>query len=467
MQSPVMSLKILLLSLEFAPVQTTGAFRPISLAKYLPEFDVIPIVVTLDSDAAMKIWHAQRNDDLSLGISPSVTVLRLNPKFKVKKSGPISSLLRRFFSFDDGHHKSLKKSLAEVIQKNPELREVSAVLATIPPFGAGMLGVEASRALAVPYILDARDAWTQSDSGMPAPSYLHYFIQKSIERKVISRCSALIANTERMRKLYERDHPYLPLESQYVVANGFEGDLIVSTDIVITPVGETFKIGYVGSLYGLNPPPSFLHRLIRPYLWFIYSIPGQFWQYRGLRYFFSAWQRLMRDHPDIGGKIRFHYIGPFSDALMKAASEYGLDKYCICWGSVPKDKVNEILADIDVMLSTSMKKPEGGDFCMASKTFDYIQARKPILAYVCEGSLRDFLDRSGLAILCDPDNIMDSAEKLKKLVTEGITLTPKVDYINQFHRREASRRISNIIYEVLGKVRRDDAGPTHPSLPYI
>ena len=465
--APFMTMKILLLSLEFAPVQTTGAFRPIAAAKYLREFGVEPVVVTIDIDCAKKVWHANDNGTLLRQLHSDLVIYRLKPGHKVRQLGPRRSMLQRLTRLDDGFYKMFRKSLVETIRNNSDFKEVTTVLVSVPPFGAAQLGVEAARILSVPLILDARDAWTQSDSGMPAPSYLHYLAQKRSEATAISRCNAFLTVTERLRQLYARDHSELPLERQFVIANGFDGPAFEASPVAAPPADETFDIAYVGNFYGASPQRTLRGRVIRPHLWLSYSVPGDDWTYRGPQHFFCAWRKLVRSHPEMGRRIRFHLIGPIPANFIALASEYGLESYCKTWGVVPKQQVGEILSTMHAMLATSMKRPDGGDFCLASKTFDYVLAKKPVLAFVCEGSQRDFLERAGITVLCDPDDPVGSAETLRKTMTEGVSLRLNADYVNQFHRREAARRMADVIFEVTRHQRTDDTAPAESALSYI
>lgn len=463
-----MTVKALLISLEFAPVQTTGAFRPIAAAKYLPEFGVTPVVLTIDADCASNIWHALKNDALFEGLPADLEVLRMKPAREVRRMGPRRRVLQRLTTLSDGYYKLFRASLADSLKNSPDLSDVEAVIVTVPPFGAAKLGVEASRMLSVPLILDARDAWTQSDSGMPAPSYLHYTAQRRSEFETFSRCSAFMTVTERLRLLFARDHVGFPEDRQFVVANGFEGNWLDSSELVLQPSEGRFDVAYVGNFYGGGSRRPFRDRLIRPHLWFAYSVPGDDWSYRGPQHFFAAWRALYRSDPKLASSIRFHHIGSTPTSLMPLAAEYGLDGFCKAWGVVPRQKVNDILQSMHAMLATSMKRPDGGDFCLASKTFDYVLAHKPVLAFVCDGSQRDFLERAGIAVVCDPDDVAGSAETLRKVVTEGVSLRLNADYVNQFHRREAARRMADVIYRVAGRTRTDsDVRATAPLLPYI
>lgn len=463
-----MTSKVLLLSLEFAPVQTTGAFRPIATAKYLSQFGVSPVVLTIDADCASTIWHAMKNDALFDGLPADLQILRMKPSREVRPLGPRRRMLRRLTTLSDGYYKLFRSSLAHTLTTSPDVSDVAAVIVTVPPFGAAKLGIEAARILSVPLILDARDAWTQSDSGMPAASYLHYMAQRKQEFETFSRCSAFITVTERLRLLFARDHAGFADDRQFVVANGFDGRLFESSELVLQPSDQTFDVAYVGNFYGGGSRRPLREKLIRPHLWFTHSVPGEDWSYRGPKHFFAAWRTLFESDPKLASRVRFHHIGSTPESFMPLAAEYGLDGFCKAWGLVPRQKVDEILQTMHAMLATSIKRLDGGDFCLASKTFDYLLAKKPVLAFVCEGAQRDFLQRAGIAVLCDPDDVRSSAETLRKVVAEGTSLRLNADYVNQFHRREAARRMADIIYRVTGRTRPEgETSAVKPALPYI
>jgi hypothetical protein len=95
-------------------------------------------------------------------------------------------------------------------------------------------------------------------------------------------------------------------------------------------------------------------------------------------------------------------------------------------------------------------------------------AKKTVLAFVCDGSQCDFLERAGIAIICDPDDATGSAVKMEQLVINGAALTLNADYVNQFHRREAANRLASVINEVTGHINLKHAGNRlRAEIPFI
>ena len=85
---------------------------------------------------------------------------------------------------------------------------------------------------------------------------------------------------------------------------------------------------------------------------------------------------------------------------------------------------------------------------MPSKVFDYIGQKKPILGFVTEGIQKEFLENSGLAVICDPDDTQGSAEKLHSLFTQGKTFIPNHEYLGQFNRFELAKKLAGVIEEL-------------------
>ncbi len=55
---------VLFLAMEFAPVNTTGNYRSLKFVKYLNQFGIDPIVITLKQDEAADFFKAKIDYDL-------------------------------------------------------------------------------------------------------------------------------------------------------------------------------------------------------------------------------------------------------------------------------------------------------------------------------------------------------------------------------------------------------------------
>jgi len=457
-------MKILYIALEFAPVQTTGAFRSIEFVRRLPEHGITPCVVTLRPEDGMRIFSAPLNAELLNGLPEDASRLELSDAKAVdpQSETPLASLFRLYTNLDDSFFYRFRGSLDAHMRARKLTETIDAVVASAPPFGATKLGMLAASRLNCPLILDMRDSWAELGFA-PSPTSLHYRAKRRDESLAFGAAARVVTVTQRLAEVFRSAHPSLSRQRFDVVANGFPGHEFEGHTIKACSK-EVVEVAYVGSFYFSPEKPA---SLLRPQRYLQHRLKTEDWSYRGPQYFFAAWRALIDREPELGRRIRFNHIGNAPAFLMTMAADYGLADYCKLWGVVPKQEVGEILSKMDAMLATSMKRDDGGDYCLASKTFDYVEARKPVLAFVCEGSQRDFLQRAGIGVICDPDDIDGSAATMARLVREGVSLELNADYVNQFHRREAARRMAGVIYDVTGRPRPDSVQAADTDLEYI
>lgn len=444
---------VLVIALEFAPVQTTGAFRSIDLVRHLPEHGLLPVVVSIEPEEAARIFAAPVNPALLAGLPDGLEVHRLRSEAGTRQETRAAQFLRILTSLDDGFDARFRTQLTPALESIRRRHDIAAIYVSAPPFGACGLGARAAARLGVPWVLDMRDAW--SEWGMaPYPTYAHYIARLRDEARAFADADAVVTVTRQLRDIFLATHPGLPRSKMHVVHNGFDGRSF-GPGMLTTPEGKDhLDVAYVGSFYYTPPRPM---SLLRPHRLLQYRRSKEDWSYRSPLYFFRAWQELERRAPHAARRIRFHHIGSPPAWLVPMAARHGLGDRCKLWGMLPRQELGRALAGMDVMLATSIKRPEGGDYCLASKTFDYLAARKPILAFVAEGAQREFLERSGAALICDPDDTAAAAARMQGLVERGIELELDHAYVNRFSRRETAREMAEIIRSTV-RARSGNAG---------
>ena len=182
------------------------------------------------------------------------------------------------------------------------------------------------------------------------------------------------------------------------------------------------------------------------------------WLHRSPDFFFKAWARLIEKDPAAGRALRFHHIGTVPPWLGPMAERHGVRELCVLHGTVANQRLPEVLASMDAFLSTSVKPERGPDYCLASKTFDYVGARKPIIGFVVAGSQLEFLERSGLGLVADPDDPDDGARKLADLIAGHFVPSLNTSYVNGYQRRAGAERLARVIGELCA-ARADTATP--------
>jgi hypothetical protein len=87
----------------------------------------------------------------------------------------------------------------------------------------------------------------------------------------------------------------------------------------------------------------------------------------------------------------------------------------------------------------------GRDPYIAGKTFEYLTAGRPVVAFVADGEQRDFWQRSGVAAMCDPDDEAASARTIETLVTGGFQARPDRAFLDQFRAAETARKMAAVL----------------------
>ncbi len=436
---------VLMIALQFAPVQTTGAFRSIEFAKRLVNHGIRLTVLTIDPEQAKAIFGAEINPSLSDCLPESVQVQYLQQARPVTPETPLAQLWRMLTKLDDTFESrftpSLMARLAE-LKRGP--RRFAAVYVSAPPFGATMLGKRASDELQLPYLIDMRDAWAQWSPGRQI-SWLHYMRKQRDEARAFSAADAVVAVTPELTDLFATSHPEIPRHRFHTITNGIGGIADLPHEAIWAGTAKTINIGYVGSFYWTpsnNPSFSAPHRYLQ------YDPGLEDWSYRSPLFFFRAWAELDKQAPKIGGRLRFHHVGREPDWLMPMAAKYGLADRCVCHGAIPKQDVQGFLENMTGLLGTSMKRIHGLDYCLATKSFEYLASGKATLAFVCSGAQKRFFQEVGGAVIFEPDDPKGSAKLLQSLIGKDRRLEIKKDALNHYDHNRTSAQMASLIRQV-------------------
>lgn len=446
---------VLMIVLQFAPVQSTGAYRSIEFAKRLPAHGIRPTVLTIDPMQASSIFNANINPSLSEGLPEEIEIRYLRDSRPLMNETPLAQLWRMLSTFDDTFERRFAAALhASLTELQEGKRRFAAVYASAPPFGASMLGMRAALSLKLPYLLDMRDAWAQWSPG-PQITRLHYARKQRDEAQAFAAATRIVGVTPELTELFSASHPSLPRTRFHTITNGVEGAVSLPSEAVWADTSETMDIGYVGSFYWVPPKsPS----LKAPHRYLQYNPGTEDWSYRTPLPFFRAWAEIDRQAPDIGARLRFHHVGQTPDWLMPMASEYGLADRCICHGPMPRQEIAEFLEGMTGLLGTSMKRIGGFDYCLASKSFEYLASGKPTLAFVCPGAQRRFFEEVGGAMIFDPDDLQASVAQLREISGQTCRLAISKEALLAYDHDRIAEQMAALMRETAGQD-CDEGGP--------
>jgi hypothetical protein len=446
-------MRLLFVALEFPPLAGIGVRRSLQLARRLPEFGVSPVVLTTDAAS----YPALSSDRVDLStvdqIPPGIVVERIPcPSPYAPNPSRLVDWYRTYFGVVDATGKWWKPEVTRALSDILTRHRPEVIYVSVPPFGTAPLWCDIGKQVGLPVVLDFRDAWSQWCVG-PYGSWLHYRLALRLERRCLNAAARVICSSDQIRSDFLAVHPTLPPEKLVTITNGYDDD-VADWSIPEPNARAPFVIGYVGSFY--YSPASREAMMTpwwrkRPNRMIQYSPRKEDWLYRSPYFFFRAVRCLLDARPDLCSRLRIRFAGKKPDWIDQQVRSFGLEDLVEFAGLLGHQQALEFQSECDCLLVTSSKVIGGRDYSIAGKTYEYFTRHRPILGFACEGAQKDMLERSGMAVVCDPDDPTGSAARMAELIDGRLKLTPDPLFLIGLHRRELTRAIADLLREVVGQ----------------
>ncbi|MEO8679302.1 MAG: glycosyltransferase [Vicinamibacterales bacterium] len=443
---------LLMLAFEFPPMSGIGMLRSFKLTKSLPEHGLTPVVVTTDS-ASLDAWFGRTLDTGPLDELPDDLAIHRVPCPRPPIPGGLwARRLRHFFSIgEEDIGRQWGPHLTSAWDRLVAESTPAAVYVSVPPFSIAPLAVKLARRSGLPVILDFRDNWSQWCHS-PYTTWLHYQLVLWRERACLEQASAIVATTAQIVRDLQAAHPHVDRRKFRAIPSGYDAPLLpVAAPREAATAARPFVIGYVGSFYYL---PQLRASVMEPWYrlpprhWLHYTPRREDWLYRTPFFFFRALQRLFEARPELRATVKVRFVGDSHDWLRQQVEHFGLQDVVEHLGRLPHAATLEFEARCDALLATSAKVIGGRDPYIAGKTFEYLTSGRPVVAVVAAGEQRDFLQESGIALMCDPDDPALSAHALEQLVTGRFVPHQNVPFLKAFQSSEVSRKLAAVVSEL-------------------
>ena len=445
-------MKVLFVTFAFPPLGGSGIQRPLKFVKYLPEFGVSPILITTDVEGLQAHRGEPIKAELLHEIPQELVVERIPcPPSSTPKLGSFQSTLQNLFRLRENASKQWKPHLEQALPKIIEMYQPEAIYVTVPPFGMGPLWCDLAQKYKLPLVVDIRDPWSQSGTTLHQ-SWIHYFLTLRVERRMLEVANRVICVTNQVGEDLKNVHPDVPANKFVTIISGYDTQVNDwSLQKRALRDDEKFTIGYVGALYY---SPKGRQDMMLP--WWrkkVHRMP----QYASRRgdllyqspyFFFRAVALLLKTRPELEQKIRIRFAGNKPNWLDDQINRFDLNDIVEHVGYLDFQSCQKFQSDCDCLLLTSTKFLKGEEYCISGKTFEYFVARKPILGFVAPGTQKDFLAKSGMAVLCDPDDTDEGAAKIASLIDGEVDLKPNVQFLNSLNSCEQTKILSEVFCEL-------------------
>ena len=236
--------KVLIITYYWPPSGGAGVQRWVKFAKYLPDFGIEPIILTVDPAFAS---YPIRDESLKDDISESLTVYHtkskepfgLYKKLTNKKEIPhagfanesvpsfmqkISRAIRGNFFIPDAR----KGWNAYALEKALELIKthgIETVVTSSPPHSTQLIGLKIKQKTGIHWVADLRDPWTD----IYYYKQLYYSkwakaIDKKYELQVIHAADNIVVVSEDLKRIFTEKLTSSTKDNVKVIPNGFDED---------------------------------------------------------------------------------------------------------------------------------------------------------------------------------------------------------------------------------------------------
>ena len=274
-----MKAKVLIITYYWPPAGGPGVQRWLKFARYLPDFDVTPVVLTVDPE---KATYPLRDESLQQEIAADLEVHH-TPTFEpfgayqkttgrkevpfsgfaneTAKPGPrqkIAKFIRGNFFLPDARRGWNNHAIAkaeELLKKD----EFVAIITTGPPHSTHLIGRALKRKLGIKWLADFRDPWTDIYYYKELyPTALSTAIDKRMERSVLLEADVVIPVSPDMQRILIEKSPKLKKDKFAMLPNGYDD---LDFENWKEPSNEVFTITYAGTLTQQYRLGTFLNTL--------------------------------------------------------------------------------------------------------------------------------------------------------------------------------------------------------------
>lgn len=354
--------KVLIITYYWPPAGGPGVQRWLKFVKYLPDFDIQPIVYIPENPTYPLV-----DENLLSEVSDKAIIIKnkiiepyawtsvfLKNNTKKISSGIIpnqkkQSFIQKIMLWVRGNLfipdarvlwvKPSAKYLKKYIQEN----KIETIITTGPPHSLHLIGLNLKKELNVNWIADFRDPWTtigyhKALKLTKSSSKKH----KNLEIKVMNTADTLLVTSPTTKKEFE----VITHKPIHVITNGFDVEKVIKQ-----PLDEKFTLAHIGSFL-TNRNPEILWEVL---------------------------QELIAENQEFASKFQLKLIGATSQEVLNTIFEYKLEKNVNNLGYISHQKAIEHQRKSQVLLLIEIDSEETKSI-IPGKVFEYIVSERPIIA---------------------------------------------------------------------------------------
>jgi len=423
--------KVLIISYYWPPAGGPGVQRWLKFVKYLPEFDIHPVIYIPENPK-----YPITDSSLTKEIPENVTIYKskiFEPYFyagflskkKTKQisSGVISddnpSLLEIFLLWIRGNVfipdarkywvRPSVRFLTGIIKKE----EIDTIITTGPPHSLHLIGLELKKNLDVKWLADFRDPWTSI--GYHSKLRLTKASERKhrlLEKEVANGCDKLLVTSNTTKVEFES----ITTNPVYVITNGYD---IPESELPFSALDKKFTLSHIGSLLtGRNPEN----------LWKVLS-------------------EIIGENETFRNVFQLNLIGVVGQDVLNSINDNGLKNYTRIKEYVTHEEAVNYQRSSQLLLLVEIDAANTRGI-IPGKLFEYLAAKRPILAIGPEHwDGGEIVKRTNSGVVCNYNSLVDLKAVILKwfhLYQQGNLMVSSVN-IKEYNRRTLTAKLAKLL----------------------
>lgn len=416
-------MKVLIITYYWPPAGGSGVQRWLKFAKYLQDFDIEPIVYTVDNPNYDVVDTSLENE-----IPDSITVLKqpiFEPNNFIKKkkvatanvsSNP--SFIQKSLQYIRGNYfipdarkfwvKPSVKYLTSYLKSNP----VDVVITTGPPHSIHLIGMRLKQKLGVKWLADFRDPMSNlfynKDLLLTTKSKIKL---NQLEKEILSKADVVVTVSNHLQKEFQKYRTKVE-----VITNGYDNEVLIEQTYSLD---KKFTLSHIGLL-----PTQ--------------SNPIVLWQ---------VLKEILSENEEFAQDLQLNFIGNSSKQIIDSLKDFDLLNHASIIDYVAHSEAIQLQKKSQVLLLL-IPQVKGSEGIITGKVFEYITSNRPILALVPKGSdLIEIIEGTNTGSVLefnDKIKLKTTILELYKKYKEGDLSVDAIN-IEQYHRKNLTKKLAQIL----------------------
>ena len=406
-----------MIAFHYPPVKgSSGVHRSLAFSRYLPEYGLKPIVLTVKESTYSSI-----DNSLICHIPDDVVVARTNA-FDSARDFSIKGYYPLFLSLPDRWQSwivtGVLKGLCLIRRYHPKV-----IWSTYPIASAHLIALILHKITKIPWIADFRDSMTEP--GYPKNKLVRYCYQW-IEKQTVKTAEISVFTAPGAKKMYIDRYGTEFSERFVVIENGIDEKIFEE----------------------INTPLKKMRLKEKPYT-FIHS--GLLYQEeRNPEHFFKAIQTLKENGSINALKLKIVLRASGNETeYQKKIDNLQISDIIIFADPIP---YQEALLEMSTADGLLLFQGPSCNHQIPAKVYEYLRTGLPIIG-LCDasGDTCQVLRKAGHCYMADLNSSEEIANCIKKIMSdlENNLIQPEKFVINQYDRKDRARQLSSIIQKTI------------------